>query len=146
MFIDNIDFSTLPLRGSQGHMTATTFIYIKIDELGTLKHATLCRFVTMFHLFDCIIASPLTWLPCGSCGKAVRNGQNSIECESCEQWYHIEFEGFGVEMRQLLCERESYSWVCLNCGLPNLSTGLMTRCQPSTPQIALSHWIQHIAQ
>ena len=62
--------------------------------------------------------------PCGSCGKAVRNGQNSIECEGCEQWFHIECEGLRVDIHKLLCEHESYSWVCLRCGLPNFSTGL----------------------
>ena len=62
--------------------------------------------------------------PCGSCGKAVRNGQNAIHCESCDQWYHIECEGLGAEVLQVLCEHDSYSWICLNCGLPNFSTGL----------------------
>ena len=62
--------------------------------------------------------------PCGSCFKAVRICQNSIECESCEQWFQIGCEGLGVEMHKLLCEHKSYSWVCLNCGLPYFSTGL----------------------
>ena len=38
-------------------------------------------------------------------------GMVKIACESCDQWYHIEYEGLGVEIHQLLCERESYSWV-----------------------------------
>ena len=61
--------------------------------------------------------------PCGSCGKAVRNGQNSIQCDGCNSWFHIECEGLVVEMHRILGEHESYSWVCLTCGLPNVSTG-----------------------
>ena len=45
-------FQLSPPAVSQVHMTATIFIYIQFDELGALKHAIFCRFVTLFHLFD----------------------------------------------------------------------------------------------
>ena len=73
--------------------------------------------------------------PCGSCGKAVRNGQNAIHCESCDQWYHIECDGLGAEVHQVLCEHDSYSWICLNCGLPNFSTGLFDETLSSLQQL-----------
>ena len=62
--------------------------------------------------------------PCGSCGKAVRNNQNSIQCEACLTWHHIECQGMNVKIHQIMGDHESYSWSCLNCGLPNFCTSL----------------------
>ena len=33
---------------------------------------------------------------CGSCGKAVKHGQNSIQCDSGNFWFHTEREGLSV--------------------------------------------------
>ena len=60
--------------------------------------------------------------PCGSCGKAVRNNQNSIQCDGCMTWHHIECQGMNVQTHKIHADHDSYSWSCLNCGLPNFNT------------------------
>ena len=62
--------------------------------------------------------------PCGSCGKAVRNNQNSIQCDGCLTWHHIECQGMNVQIHQIMADHESYSWSCLKCGLANFNTSL----------------------
>ena len=60
--------------------------------------------------------------PCGSCGAAVRNNQKSIQCDGCNSWYHIHCQGMNTSIHQIMAEHASYSWHCLNCGLPNFCT------------------------
>ena len=60
--------------------------------------------------------------PCGSCGKAVPNNQNSIQCDGCMTWHHINCQGMNVQTHKIHVEHDSYSWYCLKCGLPNFST------------------------
>ena len=80
--------------------------------------------------------------PCGSCGAAVKNNQNSIHCDGCNVWHHIECQGMNTTIHQIMAEHSSYSWNsvtmlespvlhflngkkkknCLRCGLPNFST------------------------
>ena len=60
--------------------------------------------------------------PCGSCSKAVRNNQNSIQCDGCGSWHHTECQGMRSEIHDVMANHESYSWSCMKCGLPNFST------------------------
>ena len=60
--------------------------------------------------------------PCGSCGAAVKNNQNSIQCDGCNAWHHIECQGMNTTIHQIMAEHSSYSWNCLRCGLLNFST------------------------
>ena len=60
--------------------------------------------------------------PCGSCSKAVRNNQNSIQCDGCGSWHHIECQGMRSEIHEVMAKHESYSWSCMKCGLPNFSS------------------------
>ena len=60
--------------------------------------------------------------PCGSCSKAVRNNQNSIQCDGCGSWHHIECQGMRSEIHEVMANHESYSWSCMKCGLPNFSS------------------------
>ena len=62
--------------------------------------------------------------PCGSCGAAVRNNQNSIQCDGCNFWFHISCQGMNTSIHHIMAEHASYSWSCLNCGLPNFSTAI----------------------
>ena len=61
--------------------------------------------------------------PCGSCSKAVRHNQNSIQCDGCNIWYHIGCQGLNLTIHDILAEH-SYSWTCLQCGLPNFSSAI----------------------
>ena len=60
--------------------------------------------------------------PCSSCGAAVGYNQNSIQCNGCNFWYHIECQGMNTKIHQIMTEHSSYSWNCLKCGLPKFST------------------------
>ena len=62
--------------------------------------------------------------PCGSCGAAVRNNQNSIQCDGCNFWFHISCQGMNTSIHHIMAEHASYSWSCLNCGLLNFSTAI----------------------
>ena len=62
--------------------------------------------------------------PCGSCGAAVKHNQNSIQCDGCGFWHHIECQGMNASIYQIMAEHTSYSWTCLKCGLPNFGTTL----------------------
>ena len=39
--------------------------------------------------------------PCDSCGKAVKNNQNGIQCDKCSTWHHIECQGMGIEVHKV---------------------------------------------
>ena len=60
--------------------------------------------------------------PCGSCGKDVRNNQNSIQCDGCMTWQHMNCQGMNVQTHKIHVEHNSYSWYRLKCGIPNFST------------------------
>ena len=60
--------------------------------------------------------------PCGRCGKAVKFTQNSIQCDKCSTWHHIECQGMAIKIHKIMIEHDAYSWTCLNCGLPNFNT------------------------
>ena len=63
--------------------------------------------------------------PCGFCNKAVASNHRAMECDSCQQWFHIKCSGMSPKMyniMQKLCEQnKECEWICPNCGLPNLS-------------------------
>ena len=84
--------------------------------------------------------------PCGSCSKAVRNNQNSIQCDGCGSWHHIECQGMRSEIHDVMANHESYSWSCMKCGLPNFSTTFLIVLSPhlhqqiaSVPLMPLTH-------
>lgn len=59
--------------------------------------------------------------PCGVCGKAVKWKQQAIECEECSIWYHKQCIEMSDNIFEVLEAHPSYSWICINCGLPNLA-------------------------
>ena len=70
------------------------------------------------------VCHPYPKYACGSCGAAVRHNQNSIQCDGCNYWYHINCQGMNTSIHQIMAEHSSYSWNCLKCGLPNFSTAI----------------------
>ena len=60
--------------------------------------------------------------PRDACGKAVRQNQNSIQCDGCSSWHHMQCQGMITEIHKIMIEHESYTWNCMKCGLPNFNT------------------------
>ena len=56
--------------------------------------------------------------PYGSSGKAVRNNHNSSQCDGCQTWHHISCQCMNIHTLKIHADHDSYSWSCLNCGLP----------------------------
>ena len=92
------------------HSTGTCLLYISL------------LLVTMSNDIELNPGPRTPKYPCGSCGKAVKNTQNSIQCDKCSTWHHIECQGMGIEVHKVMVNHESYSWSCMNCGLPNFNT------------------------
>ena len=59
--------------------------------------------------------------PCGVSSKNVNHSHMAMECEDCLAWYHIKCVKMGDNMYQVHLYHNSYTWVCLKCGLPNFT-------------------------
>ena len=59
--------------------------------------------------------------PCGVCSKNANSSQKAMECEDCLTWYHIKCVNMGDNMYQVHMHHNSYTWVCIKCGLPNFT-------------------------
>ena len=66
-----------------------------------------------------------TKFPCGTCGKAVRNGQRAVCCDRCDMWFHINCQGMPRSTYEAHIDKD-FSWTCLNCGLPNLGSSFFS--------------------
>ena len=58
--------------------------------------------------------------PCLSCQKAVKNNQNSVQCESCEQWCHADCLCMSTIRFDILVEC-SFAWIRQKCVLQKVS-------------------------
>lgn len=64
--------------------------------------------------------------PCNVCKKAAKYGQQAIECEGCNQWFHRSCIALNEEIYKVLVDHPSYSWSCCNCGLPNFDSSFFS--------------------
>ena len=58
--------------------------------------------------------------PCLVCKKAVKNDHNSVQCETCERWGHVECLGITEERFQVLVDY-SFAWICPACDSQNVT-------------------------
>ena len=98
------------LPGPNKNSNGTSLLYISI------------RLVTLSNDVQIQPGPKMPTYPCGGCGKAVRNNQNSIQCDGCMTWHHINCQGMNIRIHKVHVDHDSYSWSCLKCGLPNFST------------------------
>ena len=63
--------------------------------------------------------------PCGVCSKTVNSSHKSMEYEDCLMWYHIKCVNMGDNMYQVHMHHNSYTCVCLRCGLPNFTNSTL---------------------
>ena len=59
--------------------------------------------------------------PCAVCCKNVNSSNKAMECEDCFTWNHIKCVNIGDNMHQAHMHHNSYTWVCIKCGLPNFT-------------------------
>jgi hypothetical protein len=57
--------------------------------------------------------------PCQICKAAARWGQECIECENCNNWFHKFCLGMNDDVYNVHAQHPSYSWLCIDCGIPN---------------------------
>ena len=74
---------------------------------------------------------PVKYL-CGVCSKAVKWGQQAIECEECTIWYHKDCMNMKNEIFNALENNSSYIWICCGCCLPNFASSLFDSLQSIT--------------
>lgn len=65
-------------------------------------------------------SGPCYKFPCGVCSNPVKSNQKGIQCDLCDQWYHINCEHMPNSIYDSLSSSVD-SWFCSSCSLPNLS-------------------------
>ena len=71
--------------------------------------------------------------PCLKCRKAVKNGHASVQCETCEQWGHVECLGITDVRFEVLVDY-SFAWICPVCDSQNVTQ----RSSSDTSDISLT--------
>lgn len=52
---------------------------------------------------------------CGKCQRSVKENDDGLKCETCEQWYHTECENVAQELYKILQKYEDQMWFCGDC-------------------------------
>ena len=53
---------------------------------------------------------------CGNCKKIVPDGENGVECEICNNWFHASCEGLSMEVYAALVHT-CIHWYCTSCNV-----------------------------
>ena len=59
---------------------------------------------------------------CGICDKPCGWENQAVACDECGKWYHIDCQGITTRLYNQM--GSGFSWSCLQCGLPNVSSAL----------------------
>src|SRR5437868_10082172 len=60
-------------------------------------------------------ATAVTKYECLTCKKEVTDSHLALECEICEEWFHIDCEQVAAEEYTFLSEHKSVHWYCIAC-------------------------------
>jgi hypothetical protein len=69
--------------------------------------------------------------PCQICNRAGKWKQETLACDNCDGWYHVECMKMQSAVYKALAKPNAI-WVCCTCGLPNYSTSLFEQCSFDT--------------
>ena len=70
--------------------------------------------------------------PCLICKKAAKWGQDCLQCDQCDGWYHVNCMVMSPEVYDA-CANTSLTWICCECGLPNISPSLFNSFNEGIP-------------
>ena len=93
-----------------------------ISDPITIKNFSLRTQLCLLVLCGDIAVNPGPYVPkypCGICTKAAKWGQQAIQCDNCQIWFHRECLELSEDIYNILAQHDSYSWICCSCGLPN---------------------------
>ena len=103
---------------------------LKVISFKQWKHK-ICRY-RQKHLFLILLLSGDIELnpgpvssKCQICIKACTSKQGTIQCDTCNEWYHIACLHANTPKHIAIGLRNKYaSWHCIHCGLPQISSDL----------------------
>ena len=52
---------------------------------------------------------------CEICNSKVKNGDEGLECDECDRWYHAACEGVNKPLYEILKQHEKLLWLCGKC-------------------------------
>lgn len=87
------------------------------DEENSGTRNTRSKKLTGYSEYD-FEKEVLSEYKCGKCGKKVNQATKALQCEVCDEWYHIGCEGIPEEFYEYLTEEgggEQFHWNCHHC-------------------------------
>lgn len=54
---------------------------------------------------------------CGACAKQVADGENGLQCEICEKWFHSKCAEVSDEAYAIICDTDALHWYCKACNV-----------------------------
>ena len=110
--------SGLPRKTSRNNLPP---IDVQVAAIIGLSKATL--FATQIVLLaGDVDTNPGPMDICKSCSKGCRRNQKAIECDHCENWYHMKFINMA-NLEFLHLTNPKASWICTACICP-LASGM----------------------
>ena len=141
--LDETNFKDLP-KCANGHKQTiinhhnakdvdNTLIYITIKKisLNNFKHK-ICRHKQKHLILLLLLAGDVESNPgpvrtvrdkCNICNKSCTRRQRAIQCDTCDEWYHAACLHMNTPVYMAL-ENKDVSWHCVQCGMPQFSSGL----------------------
>ena len=104
---------------------------LKRISLNHFKHK-ICRYKPKHLILLLLLAGDVESNPgpirtarnkCNICSKTCTKKQRAIQCDSCDQWYHSTCLHMNTPV-YIALENKDVSWHCLQCGMPQFSSGL----------------------
>ena len=84
----------------------------------SVKPKTLSLSTNVVHLDDIEMCKADT---CGECKRVVKEGQNALQCEWCELWFHIECIKVSASEYNRIVLAKTTMWMCVECGLQGMN-------------------------
>ena len=110
----------------------TILITMKRISLKNFKHK-ICKYRQKHLVLLILLAGDIESNPgpvrstkkdmCNICSKTCTKKQRAIQCDSCDEWYHTSCLHMNTPIYIALGNKDA-SWHCLQCGLPQFTSGL----------------------
>ena len=111
-------FSVFKLKNQKPQFTTKNYSHFRAVVLYQLSLALLL----VAHDIESNPGPPK--YPCQVCSKAVLWSHKAVACDNCQQWIHTRCMGMSTQIYNTIGHDDT--WICCQCSLPNLSSGMFT--------------------